>query len=62
MSARPKGVYRRQWKCRRCGHVWIARKQECPVRCAGCKQINWDRKPIRFRPDVAARFKPAKSK
>lgn len=33
------------YKCLRCGHTWIPRKPERPVRCPkrGCMSPYWDR-------------------
>jgi DNA-directed RNA polymerase subunit RPC12/RpoP len=30
------------YKCKRCGHVWIPRKEEKPKSCPSCKNRLWD--------------------
>ena len=29
------------YRCRRCGHVWRARRPGIPIRCAKCKSPYW---------------------
>ena len=31
------------WKCDRCGHEWLSRDDEKPLRCASCKSPYWDK-------------------
>jgi len=42
---RPMKISKRlpRFKCLRCGHVWIPRKDEYPRCCAGCKSPYWDK-------------------
>lgn len=35
-------VLRKVWKCDRCGHEWLSRNNDKPLRCAGCKSPYWD--------------------
>ena len=35
-------VTRKVWKCDRCGHEWLSRDNERPLRCASCKSPYWD--------------------
>jgi ribosomal protein S27AE len=35
-------VLRKIWKCNRCGHEWLSRDHDKPLRCAKCKTAYWD--------------------
>lgn len=39
-------VTRKVWKCDRCGHEWLSRDGENPLRCAKCKSPYWNRPKI----------------
>ena len=34
------------WKCDVCGHQWLARNNDKPLRCAGCKTPYWDKEKL----------------
>jgi len=36
-------VTRKVWKCDRCGHEWLSRDGEKPLRCASCKSVYWNK-------------------
>ena len=40
-------VIRKIWKCSRCGHEWLSRNKEKPLRYTGCKSPYWNREPKR---------------
>jgi len=31
-----------QTKCKRCGHIWIPRKNKKPIMCPCCKSLKWE--------------------
>lgn len=35
-------------KCKRCGHIWIPRKEEIPQRCGKCKSPYWNKELIKI--------------
>jgi len=36
-------VLRKIWKCDRCGHEWLSRDSDTPIRCAKCKSPYWNK-------------------
>jgi len=36
-------ITRKVWKCDRCGHEWLSRDTNKPLRCASCKSPYWDK-------------------
>ena len=36
-------VLRKIWKCDRCGHEWLSRDSDTPLRCAKCKSPYWNK-------------------
>lgn len=39
-------ITRKVWKCDRCGHEWLSRDGENPLRCAKCKSPYWNRSKL----------------
>ena len=37
-------VKREICKCNVCGHEWLPRNDDTPLRCGGCKSPYWNRK------------------
>lgn len=37
-----------KFKCNRCGHVWIPRKENEPERCPKCNSPYWNKKRKRL--------------
>jgi predicted Zn-ribbon and HTH transcriptional regulator len=42
MPQKTKVIRTKVWVCARCGHEWLDRKGQKPLRCAKCKSPYWD--------------------
>lgn len=49
MSVKPITVTREvlECTCERCGNVWISESLKVPVRCAKCRDPNWNKPRVR---------------
>lgn len=37
-----------KFKCKRCGHQWMPRKEQIPICCGKCKSPYWNTKKVNW--------------
>lgn len=46
-----------EYRCRRCNHIWVARKEQKPIICPKCKSPYWNQPSTRISKEFVEQYK-----